>query len=107
MATAESSIGARAERPVGRRAQGLRSEALLPLGLTVLVALLVLYPLGMVVFGTFWSAAPGQPGTLTLENWRSVLSDPATFEVLLTSLAIAIPRTLLALALATVFAWCI
>ena len=69
--------------------------------------LLVLYPLGMVVFGTFWSAAPGQPGTLTLENWRSVLGDPATFEVLLTSLAIAIPRTVLALVLATVFAWCI
>ena len=41
-------------------------------------------------YGTFWSAAPGQPGTLTLENWRSVLGDPATFEVLLTSLAIAI-----------------
>ena len=61
----------------------------------------------MVVFGTFWSAAPGQPGTLTLENWRSVLGDPATFEVLLTSLVIAVPRTLLALVLATVFAWCI
>jgi iron(III) transport system permease protein len=106
--TAESSIGQRAERVAGGRPRrGLRLETLLPAGLTVLVALLVLYPLGMVVFGTFWSAAPGQPGTLTLENWRSVLSDPATFEVLLTSLAIAIPRTLLALVLATVFAWCI
>ena len=36
-----------------------------------------------------------------------MLSDRATFEVLLTSLAIAIPRTLLALLLATAFAWCI
>ncbi len=108
MATAESSIGRPAERLAGgRQRRVLRLEALLPAGLTVLVALLVLYPLGMVVFGTFWSAAPGQPGTLTLENWRSVLGDPATFEVLLTSLAIAIPRTLLALVLATVFAWCI
>jgi iron(III) transport system permease protein len=108
MATAESSIGQQARPIDGRgRHRSLRPETLLPLGLTVLVALLVLYPLGMVVFGTFWSAAPGQAGTLTLENWTSVLSDPATFEVLLTSLAIAIPRTLLALVLATVFAWCI
>ncbi|MPZ35098.1 MAG: ABC transporter permease subunit [Rhodospirillales bacterium] len=108
MATAESSIGRRAERVAGGRSRGsLRLETLLPAGLTVLVALLVLYPMGMVVLGSFWSAAPGQPGTLTLENWRSVLGDSATFEVLLTSLVIAVPRTLLALALATIFAWCI
>lgn len=80
---------------------------MLPLALTGLVAALVVYPLGMVVFGTFWSAAPGQPGTLTLESWASVLSDPATYEVLLTNLLIAVPRTVLALLLATAFAWCI
>ena len=80
---------------------------MLPLGLTMLVAMLVIYPLGMLVFGTFWSAAPGQPGTLTFENWEAVLGDRATFNVLLTSLAIAAPRTLLALLLATAFAWCI
>src|SRR4029453_12698636 len=101
MATVESSIGQPAERVArGRPRRGLRLKTLLPTGLTVLVALLVLYPLGMVVFGTFWSAAPGQPGTLTLENWRSVLADPATFEGLLTSLVIPVPRTLLGLGLA-------
>jgi iron(III) transport system permease protein len=108
MATAEGSIGRQAKPRVGRGGRrGLRLEVVLPLGLTVLVAVLVIYPLAMVVFGTFWSAAPGQPGTLTLDNWASVLSDPTTFEILLTSLAIAVPRTLLALALATAFAWCI
>ena len=108
MATAEGSIGRQAT-PTGRhgRRRALRLDALLPLALTVLVAVLVVYPLAMVVLGTFWSAAPGQPGTLTLDNWASVLSDPTTFEILLTSLAIAVPRTLLALALATAFAWCI
>ncbi len=80
---------------------------MLPLGLSMLVAALVVYPLGMLVFGTFWSAAPGQPGTLTLENWEAVLWDRATFDILLTSLTIAAPRTLLALLLATAFAWCI
>ncbi len=93
--------------PVAGSAARFSWTTVLPLGLTLLVAFLVIYPLGMLVFGTFWSAAPGQPGTLTLENWASVLSDRATFEVLLTSLAIAIPRTLLALLLATAFAWCI
>ena len=80
---------------------------MLPLCLTVLVAILVIYPLAMLVSGTFWSAAPGQPGTLTLENWEVVLWDRTTFNILLTSLAIAVPRTLLALLLATAFAWCI
>lgn len=103
MASAEDSIGVRAEPFAGR----MRLEALLPLSLTIGVALLVLYPMAMVVFGSFWSAAPGQPGSLTLENWTSVLADPATWEVLATSLAIAIPRTILALLLATAFAWCI
>jgi iron(III) transport system permease protein len=108
MAATEGFIGKRT-RPVLRRGKPrlLRLEAALPLGLTVLVAFLVIYPIGMLVFGSFWSAAPGQPGTLTLENWAAVLSDVATFEVLLASLAIAVPRTLLALVLATAFAWCI
>ena len=108
MATGEGSIGLQTG-PVlgGGQRRFLRPEAMLPLALTVLVAALVAYPMGMVVFGTFWSSAPGQPGALTLENWAAVLSDPATFEVLLTTLAIAIPRTFLALGLATAFAWCI
>lgn len=108
MATVESSLEQQAEpRSVRGNRRFPPVETLLPLGLTVLVALLVVYPLGMVLFGTFWSAAPGQPGTLTLENWRTVLSDPATFEVLLTTMVIAVPRTVLALVLATFFAWCI
>ena len=108
MASAEGSIGQPTQPLSGRRKrQGFRLEAMLPLGLTALVAVLVVYHLGMVVFGSFWSAAPGQSGSLTFENWTGVLSDPATFDVLFTSLAIAVPRTLLALALATAFAWCI
>ena len=71
---------------------------LLPLALLALVAVMVVYPLGMVVYGTFWRAAPGQPGGFTLANWRAVLGDADTYRVLLTSLLIAVPRTVLALA---------
>jgi iron(III) transport system permease protein len=78
---------------------------LLPLGLLAATAFMVVYPLGMVLYGSLKEAAPGQPGPLTLENWRLVLTDSGTFGVFFTTILIALPRTLLALALATVFAW--
>ncbi len=59
----------------------------------LVTALIVVYPLGMVVFGSFWSTAPGQPGTLTLENWRPCCRTPPRSRCSLTSLLIAVPRT--------------
>ena len=85
----------------------LRREALLPLLLLLLTAGMVVYPLGMVLLGSVKEAAPGQPGALTLASWRAVLSDPSTFRVLSNSILIALPRTVLALVLATAFAWCV
>ncbi len=83
----------------------LRRGNLLPLGLLAVTAFMVVYPLGMVLYGSLKEAAPGQPGALTLENWRLVLTDTSTFRVFFTTIAIALPRTLLALVLATIFAW--
>ncbi len=83
----------------------LRRGNLLPLGLLAVTAFMVVYPLGMVLYGSLKEAAPGQPGALTLENWRLVLTDTSTFRVFVTTIAIALPRTLLALVLATIFAW--
>ena len=85
----------------------LRAEALLPLVLLAMVSVMVLYPLAMVLYGSIKDAAPGQPGAITLAHWRAVLSDASTFRVLANSILIALPRTVLALALATAFAWCI
>ena len=34
-----------------------------------LVAFLVLFPLGMLLFGSLWTSRPGFPGTLTLDNY--------------------------------------
>ena len=82
-----------------------RRESLLPLGLLAVTAFMVVYPLGMVLYGSVKEAAPGQPGPLTLENWRLVLTDADTVRVFFTSIAIALPRTILALVLATIFAW--
>src|SRR5687768_1032749 len=66
---------------------------------------MVVYPLAMVLYGSVTDAAPGQAGALTLQHWSAVLSDASTFTVLSTTILIALPRTLLALALATAFAW--
>jgi iron(III) transport system permease protein len=98
------------DRPVGapapwRGVLGLGS--LLPLLLLVVTVLMVVYPLGMVLYGSFRDAAPGQPGNFTLANWQSVLTDAGTYRVLATSIGIALPRTLLALVLAAAFAWCV
>src|SRR5258708_31891131 len=61
----------------------------------------------MVLYGSVKDGAQGQPGGFTLAHWRAVLDDADTYRVLLTSILIAVPRTVLALVLATVFAWCI
>src|ERR671918_1219875 len=87
--------------------RALRLNALLPLALLAVTAGMVVYPLAMVLYGSLRDAAPGQPSTFTLEHWRAVLADAGTFQVLFTSIAIAVPRTVLALLLATAFAWCI
>jgi iron(III) transport system permease protein len=85
----------------------LQPGTLLPLALLAVTTVMVVYPLGMVLYGTVKDGAPGQPGGFTLAHWRAVLGDTDTYRVLLNSIVIAVPRTVLALALATVFAWCI
>ena len=108
MATPEVVIERTAPRASVVRARRLLAPgAILPFALLVLTAVMVVYPLGMVLYGSVKDSAPGQAGAFTLAHWRAVLSDGATFRVLATSVLIALPRTVLALALATVFAWCI
>jgi iron(III) transport system permease protein len=83
------------------------AEAILPLVLLAVTSVMIVYPLSMVLYGSFKESAPGQPGGFTLAHWSEVLADASTFRVLANSILIALPRTALALALATAFAWCI
>src|SRR5262245_22089050 len=105
MTTAPLSLPGRpAAAGPARPAGALRPDALLPLALLVVTAGMVVYPVAMVLYGSVRDAAPGQPGAFSLASWRTVLGDAATFRVLANSILIAVPRTLLALALATAFA---
>jgi iron(III) transport system permease protein len=94
-------------RSASRLGRVVRPDTVLPLMLLAVTAFMVVYPLLMVVYGSVRDAAPGQSSAFTLEHWRAVLADPGTFQLLLTSIMIAVPRTVLALFLATAFAWCI
>src|SRR6266480_7406811 len=52
---------------------------------TLLVAFLVLFPLGMLLFGSFWTARPGFPGAFTLDNYLKAYTNLETYQVLATT----------------------
>jgi iron(III) transport system permease protein len=72
---------------------------------TVLVAFLVLFPLLMLLFGSFWTARPGFPGTWTLDNYIKAYTDVDTYRVFATTVLLVGSKTIFAVALATSLAW--
>lgn len=72
---------------------------------TLAVAFLVLFPLAMLVFGSFWTARPGFPGTLTLDNYIQAYTDPDTYRVFLTTVVLIGAKTLVAVTFAATLAW--
>lgn len=76
-------------------------------GVVALVALLgflSLYPLGMLLFGSFHSAPPGLPGSFTFDGYRALLTkDNAT--VVWNTIAISLVKTVLSIGLAILLAW--
>src|SRR2546425_6621992 len=77
----------------------------LPLYLPVLLAAgLAILPASYLIFGSLWSADPGQPGQLTSQNFAAVVSDPTLGAVLLNSVAYAFGAALFAAALAFLLA---
>jgi iron(III) transport system permease protein len=72
---------------------------------TLLVAFLVLFPLVMLLFGSFWTARPGFPGALTLNNYIQAYTDPETYRVLLTTVLLIGAKTILAVTFASTLAW--
>jgi iron(III) transport system permease protein len=72
---------------------------------TLLVAFLVLFPLGMLLFGSFWTARPGFAGTWTLDNYVKAYTSIETLQVLATTVLLVGAKTLVAVGLATTMAW--
>jgi iron(III) transport system permease protein len=65
----------------------------------------VLFPIGMLLFGSFWTARPGFPGALTLQNYIQAWTSLETFQILGTTVLLMSGKTVVAVALATALAW--
>jgi iron(III) transport system permease protein len=74
-------------------------------GLIALVGFLVLYPLGMLLYGSLLSSRPGLPGVLTLANYVSAYSSADTYKLFLTTGLVMGLKTIAATALASLMAW--
>ena len=72
---------------------------------TLVVGFLVLYPLGMLLFGSFWTSRPGFPGAFTLRNYVTAYADPETYQVLFNTILLIGVKTLAAATIAVVLAW--
>lgn len=92
------------------RVQIIGSETLLQLPLWTLfaiVALLVLYPMAMIIYGGFWSSMPGEPGHFTLNGYKVAFSQPGLWKALWTTYWLAIATKVVAITMAIFFAWVI
>lgn len=85
----------------------IRRQSLWTAALLLLLAFLVLYPLAMLLYGSFRSAPPILPGEYTVAGYRDAFLSASTYSLLGTTLWLAAARTVLAVAIATVLAWLI
>ncbi len=81
-----------------------RQMALILLGL--LLTFLSLYPISMLLYGSFHSTPPGTAGTFDLTGYAQVFTWP-TFLIFLNTIGISLIKTVIALALAVLFGWII
>ena len=69
------------------------------------VALIVLYPVLMLLYGSVRSSAPGDPGFFTLQNFIDAYGDRETYRLFLNTCLIVGAQTLLSAVVAIFFAW--
>lgn len=83
----------------------MRVRTILGTLLLVIVACLVLPPFLMLLLGSLWGAAPGEPGQLSLEAYVRAYSSPHTYDVLFNSIFISFIKTLVAMVWGSLMAW--
>jgi iron(III) transport system permease protein len=72
---------------------------------TGLVAFLILFPLAMLLYGSFWTSRPGFPGTFTLENYLTAYGDYETYQLLFNTALMIGAKTVIAGTIALLLAW--
>ncbi len=91
----------------------LRAHRRLPFGLQAgaytvvlgLVAVIVLYPVLLVLLNSFQTARPGQAATFTLDAWRTALADPGILRAVWNTIAVTLARQAVAFPIAILLAW--
>jgi ABC-type Fe3+ transport system permease subunit len=78
----------------------MRLERLLLYLPVVVAALIAVVPVGYLIFGSLWTSEPGFPGTLTLQNFVAVFSDPSIWATLANSAGYSMGSALFATGLA-------
>lgn len=98
---------ARAESFEGAASTRLRLEwsTLLMTLLLLLVAFLVLTPLGLMVLNSFQLARPGEPIVYGLEGWRKAFSSQGILGAMSNTFWLAITRQIIALVIGILIAW--
>jgi len=74
-------------------------------GLFLVVAIIVLYPVLMLLYGSMRSSAPGDAGFFTLQNYFDAYGDRETYRLFLNTFFIVGAVTLLSAVVAIFFAW--
>jgi iron(III) transport system permease protein len=90
---------------VTRQRWRVRSELLIIAGLIAAVGWLVAIPLSMVVWGTFRDAAPGLPGSFTINNFIRAYYNVGLLQAIQNSLIFAGGASLISFAGGTFLAW--
>ena len=73
--------------------------------LVAAVTVMVLWPVVLILAGSFNSAAPGQPALFGLAAWRAAFSTPGLTAAIWNTLALTAAREAVAFPLAIVVAW--
>jgi len=73
--------------------------------ITLLVAFLVLYPLSMLLYGSFRTSRPGAPGSFTLQNYIEAYTSVETLSLLLTTILLMGAKTVVATVVAMALAF--
>ncbi|HLH23785.1 MAG TPA: iron ABC transporter permease [Chloroflexota bacterium] len=91
--------------PLARRRWQLNGTTLGYTALLGLLALLVLYPVVMVVLSSFQTNRPGQAVTWSLDAWRVALSDPSMVQAVWNTILLMLAQHGLSLPIAVALAW--
>jgi len=73
--------------------------------LFLLVAFLVLTPLGLMIFNSFQIAEPGEAVVYGLDGWRKAFSSPGIVDAMRNTFKLAITRQVIALVIGAYLAW--